>query len=449
MLTQDKAKTLTQNIFAHLNSQENLEVLLKSSQTQSTRFADNGITQNVSIHEEKYLLRMQSEGRQARIQVDHLEDSVLPRFLLQLRTLLKMAPKTDPIPLTDVALEPSSSSGFSENTFRNSPEERVSILEQRITPLKKSKSLTSGSYTTKAGSLTYANSLGVFGYYPKTLGSLDVTATSAEEETEGASLGLNQDIQQINSEHIFQESIQLSERAKKAKACDPGYYTVVLHPKATCDLLYFLVELCFPTQNYQEGTSFLSQKLGQKLFSEHLFVEENAFHPELRGFPFDFEGIAKQKRTLIQDGVPLQLVHDRLTAKKAGTVSSGHSLPQPNATGPYPTNIVMKGGTSSMEEMIASTTRGIWVNRFHYTNVVQPMEMILTGMTRAGVFWIENGKISHPINNFRFTINLAEVFRNIEMLGPSQLVDKSIFEQSILAPAMKVSHFHFSSSTAF
>lgn len=450
MLPEEKAKILTQNLFSSVRSQEKMEVLLKSSQTQSTRFADNGITQNVSIHEEKYLLRLQFEGKQARIQVDHLEEEMIPRHLTQLRTLLKMAPKIDPIPLTEKPLPPSSRSGFSENTLANAPEVPASILQQQLSPLKKTPHLAAGIYTTEAGSLTYANSLGVFGYYPKTVSSLDVTTTSVEEETEGVSFALHQDVQKIRPEVVFQESLHLSEWAKKPKSCPPGYYTVVLHPKATCDLLYFLVRLCFQTQNVQEGTSFLSQKLGQKLFSEQLCVEENAFHPELQGFPFDFEGVAKQTRTLIQNGVPLELVHDQITAKKAGVSSTGHSaLPQPNTIGPYPTDIVMKGGTTSMEEMIASTERGIWVNRFHYTNVVQPTEMILTGMTRAGLFWIENGKIAYPLNHFRFTVNLAEVFRNIEMLGPPQLVDKSIFEDSTVAPAMKVSHFHFSSPTTF
>lgn len=451
MISQEAARQITQQFFPYLDPKEELETVLKSSQVQSTRFADNGITQNVHIQEAELFLHLQKENRQAKLRITPSAIKEPASVLSNLRQILQNSPDlkiTFPFPKKELP-STENPSGFFTNTLEHTPEEKASVLEKLAQQAQKHKNFIAGNYGTEWGALAYSNSHGTFGYHPKTVGYLDMTTTSSETETEGGSLKVHSDLSQISPDTIFQESFDIAERAKNAISKEPGYYPVVLHPKATSDLLYFLVQLCFRTRNYQEGTSFLSHKLGKPLFSELLSVEENADHPALHGHPFDFEGNLRQKRSLIEQGVPKEIVHDQKTAHYAGEFSTGHASAPTESIGPVPNHLWMKGGEASLEELIARTEKGILVYRFHYTNVLNPIELLLTGMTRAGLFWIEQGKIAYPLKNFRFTINLQEVFRHIEILGQEQVTENTLFKENIIAPAMKVSRFHFSSQTDF
>jgi predicted Zn-dependent protease len=143
------------------------------------------------------------------------------------------------------------------------------------------------------------------------------------------------------------------------------------------------------------------------------------------------------------------IVYDLKTAKIAGTESTGHGLPQPNEYGPMPLNLVLKQGNATIQEMIESTKRGLLITHFHYTNVLNPKEMILTGMTRDGVFLIENGEVKNPINNMRFTESIPNIFNNVEMVGKKAILQSSFFGDGFVIPGLKVNNFTFTSKTDF
>jgi predicted Zn-dependent protease len=167
--------------------------------------------------------------------------------------------------------------------------------------------------------------------------------------------------------------------------------------------------------------------------------------------PFDFEGVPKQRVTLIENGVARGVVYDSFTAgREAGKVSTGHSLPAPNTTGPIPINLFLAPGQASKEEMLASTERGIWVTRFHYTNPVHPVKTVLTGMTRDGTFLIENGQITRALKNLRFTQSILEAFDRVEMLSSDlKTVKASWGSFATCAPAAKIREFRFTGATEF
>jgi PmbA protein len=388
ILLPDNTQTWIRTLFNALKEKESAEILLRSFQIQSTRFAENAITQNVSQGKAQHSIRLLHEGRQARLQMNHLELHKIPQLMQELRERIQVAPP-DPefMPLSRQHLRENPHSGFSESTQNHSPEQRADEIQTMVAAIEKAHFQGAGSYTAEAGHCLYANSEGVLGQYQKTVGALDVTMRSVEEGSEGSSLIYHQDISQIPYLKVVEETIETTQKMKKAQGLPPGDYPVVLYPAAVGDLVFFLTRLCFSTLPIQEGTAFLSQRpLGTRLFSEKLFLEENAFHPELAGIPFDGEGITKQKRTLVTAGIPQELVYDQRSARRAGVASTGHSLPQPNECGPLPMDMVMRGGTSSLEEMIASTEKGLLIRRFHYTNTLNPLELTITGMTRAGVF---------------------------------------------------------------
>ena len=141
------------------------------------------------------------------------------------------------------------------------------------------------------------------------------------------------------------------------------------------------------------------------------------------------------------------VVHDRKTAKKARTASTGHALPQPSYMGPIPLNLSVKPGQGTLADLIRGTERGILVTQFHYTNILKAQTVEMTGMTRNGTFMVENGKITYPIMNMRFTQNMVEAFGNIEAVSAETGV---VAEWGRLCcPAMRLSGFNFSSSTKF
>ncbi|MBI4713307.1 MAG: hypothetical protein HY762_08430 [Planctomycetes bacterium] len=207
----------------------------------------------------------------------------------------------------------------------------------------------------------------------------------------------------------------------------------------------------FGALGYQEGRSFLSGKLGSRVMGGNISITDDVYHPLIQGMPFDFEGMPRQKVTLIDKGVARNVVYDRLTAKKdRRTHSTGHGLPQPNPQGPLPTSLILQPGDSSIAEMIASTKKGLLISEFHYTNLVEPMKMVLTGMTRNGLYLIENGIITRGVKNMRFTESVLRALSNVELISRETELHKGFFGGGgFIVPTLKINNFNFSSETKF
>jgi predicted Zn-dependent protease len=166
--------------------------------------------------------------------------------------------------------------------------------------------------------------------------------------------------------------------------------------------------------------------------------------------PFDFEGVPKEKVTFLEEGVVKEVTYDSFTAGREGKHSTGHGHIAPNTEGPIPINLFMKGGTSSTEEMIRTVRKGIYVTRFHYTNVVEPMKAVITGMTRDGTFLIEDGEITRPIKNLRFTESILKALSRVNAISRDRrlcsegTVYSRRFITGTVAPAIQVDGFNFS-----
>jgi len=163
----------------------------------------------------------------------------------------------------------------------------------------------------------------------------------------------------------------------------------------------------------------------------------------------DFEGMPKKKVLLAENGILKAIVHDRKTAKAACCGTTGHALPTPNTYGPMSSNLSVKPGKSGLEELIKSTEKGILVTQFHYVNMLKPIPLEITGMTRNGTYWIENGKIAYPVKNMRFTESVVGALNRVEAVGSRQKISSAFFGGRFLVPAMKINNFYFSSVTEF
>jgi predicted Zn-dependent protease len=193
----------------------------------------------------------------------------------------------------------------------------------------------------------------------------------------------------------------------------------------------------------------MSGRIGRRLLDERVTILDDVRHPGTIGIPFDFEGLPRKTVTLIEKGVARSVVYDRPTAAKEGVVSTGHALPQPNTSGPLPLNLVMQPGDATLEEMIASTEEGILVTHFHYTNLLDPIPLSVTGMTRDGTFRVRNGKVRHPLKNLRFTESVVEAFGRIEAIGREAIYTHAFWGGGTVCPPVKIRGFNFSSETRF
>jgi predicted Zn-dependent protease len=227
----------------------------------------------------------------------------------------------------------------------------------------------------------------------------------------------------------------------------PGRYTVILEPAAVLDLVGFLFYDFAATAVHDQRSCF-SGRLGKQLLGKNITITDDVYHPEQIGAPYDGEGMPRQRVSLVEEGVPRNLVYSRRLAKQGGKRPTGHGFPLPNEHGEAPMNLVVQGGKISVPEMIAGTERGLLVTRLWYIREVDPYEKIMTGMTRDGLFLVEKGKMTKPVRNFRFNQSVLEMLRNVECLGPSH---RATAEESfeMVVPPMKIRDFHFSEVTKF
>jgi predicted Zn-dependent protease len=204
----------------------------------------------------------------------------------------------------------------------------------------------------------------------------------------------------------------------------------------------------FSATALEDKRSFLTDRLGTKLFGDNIHITDDVAHTLQAGVPFDGEGVRRRKLALVDAGVPRELPYARSSARRAGVEPTGHGFPVPNEIGEAPMNIVIAGGSTSIEQMIASTDRGILVTRFWYIREVDPFSKIMTGMTRDGTFLIEDGRLTCGLRNFRFNQGLIELLNNVEALSPTvRASGEEAFD--MVVPAMKVRGFHFTEVTTF
>ena len=224
----------------------------------------------------------------------------------------------------------------------------------------------------------------------------------------------------------------------EAKALEPGKYTVILEPAAAAGLISFMMNF-FDARQADEGRSFLSKKgggnkLGEQVYDPRVNISADPWHPGAEVMPWDGEGLPREKMAIVENGKIANLEYSRFWAQKQGKRAIGS-----------PGNLLMAGGTKSTAELVAGTQKGILVTRTWYIRMVDPQTVLLTGLTRDGTFYIENGQIKHPVKNFRFNESPVIMLNNIEELGKPVRVagDESSFVMMI--PPMKLRDFTFTS----
>jgi PmbA protein len=237
--------------------------------------------------------------------------------------------------------------------------------------------------------------------------------------------------------------------ARDPRELAPGAYPVVLEPAAVATMVQFLGWLGFGAKAYDEERSFLVGRLGQRVCSPLVTIVDDALAPDTIGVGFDFEGVPKRRVTLVDEGVAASLVYDFRAARQHGVEPTGHGLPAPSAEGAYPMHLAMLPGGTAQAELVAGMERGLLVTRFHYTNLVNLMETTITGMTRDGTFWVEDGRVRGAVRNLRFTQSILEALSAVRAVGAETELASEDGYGAARAPALAIDRFNFSSATTF
>jgi predicted Zn-dependent protease len=450
MLGQEACLRLLKGL-VYESSADQTEALLLTEDSSLTRFAQSSIHQHVAEKNGTLILRVILGKRIAVVTTNILSRSSTKATLDQAISLAKVQHPNEafvslpePKPIHEVET-------FSENIASLTPSKKAKMIKGLLTLVKGKGFHASGAFSNGEVELAVVNSLGIEAYQ----GYSDLFFHLIAENGGGTGYAsfVARDPDQFDIHSLAQEAIRKAS-TKEPISIEPGEYEVVLEPYAVSELLSFLGYLGFHSLAIQEERSFFCNQFGKKMVDEKVTVYDDGLDPQGLQVSFDFEGVPKQKVTFFEKGIVKEVTYDSFTAGREGKSSTGHGLIPPNTEGPIPINLFMKEGDSSLKEMIRSTRKGIYVTRFHYTNVVEPMNAVITGMTRDGTFLIEEGEIKRPIKNLRFTESILKALSRVSAISRDRricsegTVYSRRFVTGTVAPAIKVDGFNFSGVSA-
>jgi len=428
---------------------DDVEAIISGSSEALTRFANNTIHQNVAERTTSLSVRPVIDGRTACAATNRLDDAGIRDVVEQAIAITRLtAHDPDLLPLADHVSEDPSSARYSrsfEETANATPDERGKAVAEAIREVESSDQTAAGIYSTGESSLALFNSRGVSARHTETMARFSITAMASDSS--GWAKGSACYHGDLNPVVLARRAAAKATASRDPRELTPGRYTVILEPAAVLDLVGQMF-MDYSATAIRDGRSFLNDRMGAKLFGENITIYDDVRHPGQSGPPFDGEGVPRKRLTLVEGGVVREIAYSRQAAALSGVEPTGHGFPLPNEFGEAPANIVIVGGDSSVEQMVASTERGILVTRLWYIREVDPYEKIFTGMTRDGTFLVEGGSVTAGVRNFRFNQSLIEMLSNVEALSaPVRASGEESFD--LVAPAMKVRDFNFTEVTRF
>jgi len=410
-----------------------------------TRFANNSIHQHVAEHGLTVSLRVVVDGRSARVTTNRIEEDALRAALESTAALAASQPKDPSLLPLPGKQKYRAIRRFVPATASLSADSRARAVKNACSLAESKGQIAAGIFSSGQSQSVLANSRGLFAAYRQTQAEFSVTMQQGSA-TSWAKANAS-DYRAFDPLSLANTACEKAARAENPAELAPGKYTVILEAAAVLDLVGFLF-YDFAATAIQDQRSCFSGRVGKQLLGKNITITDDVYHPEQLGAPFDGEGIPRQHVILVDSGVPRNLVYSRRSAKKAGVRPTGHGFALPNEYGEAPMNLVIAGGNSSIDDMIAGTDRGLLVTRLWYIRELDPYEKVMTGMTRDGLFLVEKGKVSRSVRNFRFNQSILQMLKNVEALGPSR---RATAEESfeMVVPPMKISDFHFSEVTKF
>lgn len=437
ILTEAQAKAILDKVIA-LSKADECTASLTGSIDGNIRFALNNVSTSGIVDNTELAVQVAFGKRVGTATINEFDDASLERVVRRAEDLARLAPENPEfvpaVPKQSYTPSPTAS----ESTAAITPEFRAQVAADSIGPCKGNGLIAAGFLEDGQSFEAFANSNGNFGYQRGA--RFDYTCTVRTEDGRGSGwVGRNlKDAADFKAEQDIRIAMRKASESSEAKALEPGKYTVILEPAAAAGLISFMMNF-FDARMADEGRSFLSKKgggnkLGEQVYDPRVNISADPWDPRAPVMPWDNEGLPREKMAIVENGKVASLNYSRYWAQKNGKRAVGE-----------PGNLLMAGGDKSIAELVRTTEKGILVTRTWYIRMVDPQTVLLTGLTRDGTFYIENGQIKYPVKNFRFNESPVIMLNNIDELGRPVRVagDESNFVMMI--PPMRLRDFTFTS----
>jgi predicted Zn-dependent protease len=443
ILSEKNAKKLLTKVLSYSKADE-CQCTLDGAQSGNIRYARNTVTTAGETSDVTLAVSSSFGKRTGVATINEFDNASLEKVVRRSEELAKLAPE-NPEHMPDWGPQKYlKANNFAKSTATTQPSYRAKAADESITPSKKNDLVSAGFLDDNVYFTAIINKNGLFAYNASTDVNFSVTIKTSDGKGSGWVSRDYIDVDKLDTKKVSSIAIDKAIQSAGAKAMEPGKYTVILEPDASVQLLTNMVS-SMSQRRADEGRSFLSRKpedgekngktnkLGEKMFDPMVNIYSDPQHPEVATAPFAGNGHRVDKIDWIKGGKIQNMFNSAFWAKKTGSEYVPGTLAG--------TQIIMEGGKDSVEDMIKSTRRGILVTRLWYIRQMDPQTLLYTGLTRDGTFYIEDGKIKHPIKNFRFNESPIVMLNNIEALGKPQRTN------GCMIPPMKIRDFTFTSSS--
>ena len=431
ILNKSDSRALIDKILSMTTADE-ARVNLSGGRAGNTRFALNAITTSGDEDTLSITLRTAFGKRHASMSVNQTDDASLETLVEKTEEAARFAPEDSEYvpelgPQTYLPIK-----AFSRNTAGASARSRVKGTEAALRPARRNDLISAGFLEHDHSFSAVGNSNELFAHSESTNASFSNTIRTKDGKGSGWAGDSSRDISKVDCGDAGKRAVWKSKHSADAQTLEPGIYPVILEPQAVADFMRFAA-YAMSARTADEGRSFYSKKgggnkLGEKVSGANITVRSQPTHPELLGFPFGGNGLPAQEIPWIENGILKNLYYDRYWAHKNNVEATG-----------FPSNMVIEGGSGSVEDLIRGAEKAVLVTRLWYIRFVDPQTILMTGLTRDGTFLVENGKIKHAVKNFRFNESPMAVLNKVENMSKSVRVGGS------LVPAMHASEFNFAS----
>ena len=438
VMPREMAQSLIEKI-VKMSKADELSVNVNSGYQADVRFAANQMSTAGGVVNGQVAVQSTFGKKHAVATTNDLSDDSLRRTVEQSETLARLSPD-DPEnmpglgPQTYVPVQ-----SYFDSTANLTPGERAQAALTALEPARKAADLkAAGFIIVNAGANALGNNKGLFAYNRSTNANYTLTVRTDDGTGSGWAGAEHPDWKQLNFPGLAEHAITKARLSRNPVAIEPGRYTVILEPQAVGDLVQ-LMGFALNARTADEGRSAFAKqgggnKIGEKIVDSRVTIFSDPQDPQLLGQPYDGQGLPLARQVWVENGMLKQLFYSRFWAQKQGKPPTGG-----------PNSIKMVGGTTSIDDMIKSTPRGILVTRLWYLRSVDPRTILFTGLTRDGTFLIENGKISKSIKNFRFNESPLFLLSNLEAIGPAVRIAGTEQGGPVVMPAIKAKDFNFTS----
>jgi len=447
MISEQLAKRIFDEALAASSADETL-VVLSGGKSALTRFCNNYIHQNV-MQKDYSVTVVTAFGKQVGVASSNLFDRGELERIVDVASTVAKRQKEDPLwePLSEQQIYQPPENAYHQSTIDMPPDAKAELVRQMVDPCKAAGCKAAGALTNGDGLVAVATSHGLFAYHRSTAAELTLTVET-DDGASGWSEGCSNDIADIDVRALTARALEKANLARNPIAIDPGAYDAILEPPATATLLRYLSVVGFGGLAFNEGRSFLSERLGEKVMGDNITIRDDYRVGTRKGMPFDFEGFPRRPVVIIENGVAKAVVHSRRTSAKAmpAAENTGHALPYPSTYGPIPLNLHLSPGDVSREDQLKRLKRGLLLTRTWYESIVDPKLPSLTGMSRDGTYLVEDGAITAAVKNIRFNEDLRSVFSRVRSLSTEVETTKD-WGAAVTAPPVLVEDFQITGQT--